>query len=383
MKKRHDIFISYRRTSFDIANLISVKLNSQGYSAFIDIEALRSGKFNEKLFEVIEGCKDFILVLPPNALDRCADEEDWVRKEVEHAIKHNKNIIPIMLRGFTWPAKETLPETLRELPLYNGLTVSDANLFIDNMERLKRSLLKSRPYRKLKQLALGLFIVIATILSVITFVYKPNQQQHEQEVAHICADCAILLNNNYYIVDLNLQGVCYLYDEWNYFFEDYYSDYREDAIEDFKAIISAQRQMMIPLNDFEIKDSDYIVLSELNISRSDIEALDEGLRALNDELAEQFRIFEQIMEYPKLYVDYIEDSKQYFMSSLKYYYYSLLEIHSLMPESIDDEIKEILTILEYFTEISTSDDAKEYERKQVTTKHEIERLARKMNGIIQ
>ena len=382
MKKRHDIFISYRRTSFDIANLISVKLNAQGYSSFIDIEALRSGKFNEKLFEVIENCKDFILVLPPNALDRCANEDDWVRKEVEYAIKHKKNIIPIMLRGFEWPAEKDLPESLRELPLYNGITVSDANLFVDSIERLKKSFLKSRPYRQLKRFTLALLFVIIAVLSAIIFIHNPKQKQLDLRVANICTDCATALNNNYYTVELNLQGLCFIYDEWELFFEEYYSGNSRNAVKGFKDGISLQRGMLMPLEEFSITDSDYEVLSKLNISRSDIETLFKGLRTLNDELIAQLSTFEKITEYPKLYKEYVEDSKKYFMSSLKYYYYSLLEIHALMPESIQDEIKSILTTLEYFTEISTSEDAKEYERKQTTTKHEVERLTREMMGAI-
>ena len=103
--KKFDIFISYRRDGgFEVADSMYQRLIAAGYAAFLDIEQLNSGTFNTKLLEVIDGCKDFILILPPHALDRCNDENDWVRKEVEHAIKGGKNIIPIMLRGFEWPS---------------------------------------------------------------------------------------------------------------------------------------------------------------------------------------------------------------------------------------------------------------------------------------
>ena len=59
-------------------------------------------EFNEQLLEVIGGCKDFILVLPENALDCCVDENDWIRQEVTCTMEHKKNIIPVMLDGFTW-----------------------------------------------------------------------------------------------------------------------------------------------------------------------------------------------------------------------------------------------------------------------------------------
>ena len=68
---KYDIFISYRRASFESANLIAEKLRRAGYSVFFDVETLRSGKFNEQLLTVIEQCKDFIIVLSENALDVC------------------------------------------------------------------------------------------------------------------------------------------------------------------------------------------------------------------------------------------------------------------------------------------------------------------------
>lgn len=79
--KKYDIFISYRRNSYDSANLIATRLRAAGYTVFFDLESMRSGKFKEQLYNVIDNCTDFILVLPPNALDRCVNEDDWVRLE--------------------------------------------------------------------------------------------------------------------------------------------------------------------------------------------------------------------------------------------------------------------------------------------------------------
>ena len=116
---QYDIFISYRRESFNQANLISTRLKALGYRVFIDVEALNSGKFNEQLLAVIKNCKDFIVVLPPGALDRCMNTDDWVRREVMCAMENKKNIIPIMLAGFEWP--NPMPKGLEELCMYQSL----------------------------------------------------------------------------------------------------------------------------------------------------------------------------------------------------------------------------------------------------------------------
>ena len=68
----YDVFISYRRDGGDtLAQLIYDRLTERGYRVFLDIESLRSGKFNEKLLEVISQCRDLVVILPPGALERC------------------------------------------------------------------------------------------------------------------------------------------------------------------------------------------------------------------------------------------------------------------------------------------------------------------------
>lgn len=119
----YDIFISYRRDGgYEMARLLYEHLKNLGLKPFFDLEELRAGPFNVKLYSVIEECENFVLVLPPNALDRCAAADDWLRLEVEHAIKLNKNIIPLMMQNFTWPA--ALPATMERLPHYNGVHMS-------------------------------------------------------------------------------------------------------------------------------------------------------------------------------------------------------------------------------------------------------------------
>ena len=162
--KQYDIFISYRRSSYDTANLIATRLKAAGYSVFFDMETLRSGKFNEQLYNVIDNCKDFIVVLPPNALDRCVNEDDWVRLEVCRAMEKNKCIIPIMLNGFTWP--NPMPERMEELCNYQALTANSIEYFDLAMERLQKKYLQSKKHLPLiKFIKYGLTLI--SILLVI------------------------------------------------------------------------------------------------------------------------------------------------------------------------------------------------------------------------
>ena len=88
--QKYDVFISYRRDGGDVtAKHLRDALTERGYRVFLDVESLRNGPFNEALYEVIENTKDFLLILPPNGLDRCVNENDWVRLEIEHAKTFN------------------------------------------------------------------------------------------------------------------------------------------------------------------------------------------------------------------------------------------------------------------------------------------------------
>lgn len=129
-----DVFISYRRDGGDMfAHILYDRLTAKGFSVFQDVESLRSGMFNTAIFEKIDECTDFVLVLPPQGLNRCENEDDWVRQEILYAIRKGKNIIPVMLKGFSWPDK--LPHGMEDLPYYNGITPS-TEFFEQSIEKL-------------------------------------------------------------------------------------------------------------------------------------------------------------------------------------------------------------------------------------------------------
>ena len=189
---KYDIFISYRRTSYDTANLIATRLKAAGYSVFFDVETLRSGKFNEQLFGVIQQCKDFLLILPPGALDRCASEDDWVRLEVMCAMKHNKNIIPVLLNGFQWP--EQMPSGMEELKNYQALTASSIEYFDMSLERLQKKYLHSktrRPFVKAIKVLCIVALSIAIAIAALWFAFSNlSQGVCEQYAASMVKDAS-------------------------------------------------------------------------------------------------------------------------------------------------------------------------------------------------
>ena len=141
----HDVFISYRRDGGEMAAmLIYQALTERGYNVFSDVEVLNAGRFNEALLQNIRACKDFLLVLSPGALDRCNDPEDWVRQEIAEAIRDEKNIVPIMMKGFAFP--ETLPPEIEAIRYYHGLT-PQREFFRESIDRLCGKYLQSTPVK--------------------------------------------------------------------------------------------------------------------------------------------------------------------------------------------------------------------------------------------
>ena len=137
-----DIFISYRREGGrDKARNLQLALSAVGYSdIFFDFNSLRDGKFNEKILDAISVCKDFILILSPGSMDRCVNEEDWVRIEVLAAIDAGCNIIPVTIddHGIVFP--EELPKKFDSIKQIQQSKLRTDEFFEDSVRRISERL---------------------------------------------------------------------------------------------------------------------------------------------------------------------------------------------------------------------------------------------------
>jgi len=160
--ENYQIFISYRRDGGEgLAGRIADRLSSQGYCVFYDVESMRSGTFNTQLFEAIDKCQDVLLILPPNALDRCTNPDDWVRQEILYSISHNKNIIPVMMRNFTFP--NVLPPELAAIRYMEGVVASN-EYFDAVMQKIVSMLISKQVHKK--------------IVDEILYISKQNNWPH-------------------------------------------------------------------------------------------------------------------------------------------------------------------------------------------------------------
>lgn len=166
----YDIFISYRREGGEsAAQTIYDRFTETGYHVFLDRESLNSGDFDTGIYSVIDQCKDFLLILSPGALDRCQDANDWVRREAEYALLKNKNIIPVMMKGFDFP--EALPISMAPLSSKNGVFLNYE--FFDAFLAKLESFLKSTPdflhslkRNRLIHKTLPFFIALLSVMAI-------------------------------------------------------------------------------------------------------------------------------------------------------------------------------------------------------------------------
>ena len=134
----YDIFISYRREGGrEIARVIKAELEKMGFSVFLDFDELNDGHFEKYIIQAIDSSSVFMLILSPNALDLCIDEGDWVRKEIEYAIKKNCHIVPINPDQKFVGYPNALPETIQnELPNHQISDLMLGQLFKVSLSKL-------------------------------------------------------------------------------------------------------------------------------------------------------------------------------------------------------------------------------------------------------
>ena len=137
-EKKYDVFISYRREGGkNIARLLKTELGLRGYHAFLDFDELKDGRFDKRIMDAIDAAPVFMFILSDHALDRCVDENDWVRKEIEYAMATERHIIPINPDKSFSDFPEYVPKNLKDglgLHQFSQLLLDD--LFNQTMDKL-------------------------------------------------------------------------------------------------------------------------------------------------------------------------------------------------------------------------------------------------------
>jgi hypothetical protein len=154
------IAISYRRddTSWITGRIFdrlknhyekSVGRNSDQESiVFLDYDSTPVGvDFRSYIKNVFDRCDLLLAIIGPHWIGgdepgktRIACDDDWVRFEIETALKKNIPIVPVLIDRTPMPSKDVLPEELRDLT-YRQAAVIDSQIdFNSHMDRLIRQI---------------------------------------------------------------------------------------------------------------------------------------------------------------------------------------------------------------------------------------------------
>lgn len=177
---KYDIFISYRRTGGkEIARPLKQAFTSKGYKVFLDFDELKDGIFNDKIFDAINDTPIFMVVLSEHSLDRCLEEDDWVRKEIEYAISKSKHIIPINPDKQFKSFPEGLPkELIDNLGQHQFSVVDTEQLFEDSINKIIKDriepIIGRKSYRKRFVGFVSLCVIVVIIGLLSLFTHKNN-----------------------------------------------------------------------------------------------------------------------------------------------------------------------------------------------------------------
>lgn len=145
-------FISYRRyDSADVVGRIYDRLVVAygNDKVFKDVDNIPIGvDFRKTLDEAIANCavilvvigRDWLAVTNEQNRRRIDDPTDFVRIEIESALKRSLPIVPLLVRDATIPREEDMPSSLKELVFRNGVQIRSDPDFHRDMDRLIQAL---------------------------------------------------------------------------------------------------------------------------------------------------------------------------------------------------------------------------------------------------
>lgn len=147
------IFLSYRKSDTTPETRSLKILLDQLFGAdasFMDSFSIDSGEaWNERLRYELNKARIFIPIIGPSWLiasnefgQRLLDRpDDWLRWEIEAALKRDLEVIPLLVRGAQFPRPEALPESIRPIcqrqcyELRDSHWRTDISPFIETLEK--------------------------------------------------------------------------------------------------------------------------------------------------------------------------------------------------------------------------------------------------------
>jgi tetratricopeptide (TPR) repeat protein len=141
LKMQMNIFFNYRHAderdmTMRIKDAIENNIGSD--NVFIDDKIPPTAIWHEVLYSEVQKCDVLMAIIGPKWLDllqnRLSNEDDYVRLEIEWALKLRKTILPVCIKGASIPSKDELPESIRGILQYQAISIADSRHFQRDIE---------------------------------------------------------------------------------------------------------------------------------------------------------------------------------------------------------------------------------------------------------
>jgi hypothetical protein len=186
-KTKYDVFISYRREGGDkYARTIQQALEKQ-YRVFLDFDELKDGVFDQRIIDAISESSVFLLILSKGALDRCVNEDDWVRQEILHATKCGCHIVPVTIDDTFEGLPASLPEELRRaVGQHQFSELQMKTLFKASMDQLVRNRIEPYVHREETDIGAEIHIETDADCDLLCFkTFKRHLKTGEDNIIHM------------------------------------------------------------------------------------------------------------------------------------------------------------------------------------------------------
>jgi hypothetical protein len=212
------IFISYRRDddSAFVGRLYDyLERDFTAKRLFIDIENIKGGQdfptiIDEKvaqsdvLLAVIGN--DWVSLTDEKGHRRLDDKDDFLRLEIESALKRNKRIIPVLIGDAKMPTAQELPTTLIDLTRKQAVVISNVRFRSDYLElskSIKKALEEAAQERNInKSVWKNRCLMVGFIVAVALFMFGNITQDWRANVDFTFSALILGFFLIYYIFDL-------------------------------------------------------------------------------------------------------------------------------------------------------------------------------------
>ncbi len=128
------VFVSYRRADASseakqVRDAIAKIYNEA--DVFLDTCSIQSGdEWPKEISAALRACQVAVVVIGKNWLEvdvwnrrRIDKKSDWVRREIDFALEHGKQVVPVLVQGARLPPPDVLPKSIANLTTMQSIDV--------------------------------------------------------------------------------------------------------------------------------------------------------------------------------------------------------------------------------------------------------------------